>query len=60
MEILELKTTTNKINNSIYRFNSRLQTTEERISKHEDSPEENVQNKVQGDKRWKMKIIYQN
>lgn len=49
MEILELKTTTNGINNPIYGFNHSLNTTEETISKHEDSPEENIQNEFQGD-----------
>lgn len=49
MKILELKNKTNGINNPIYGFNHSLNTTGETISKHEDSPEENIQNEFQGD-----------
>ena len=36
-------------------FNSKLATTEERISELKDRSEENIQNKERGTKKWKIK-----
>lgn len=42
MEILQLKMIVEEIKNSVDRFNSRLDTSEERISDMEDKPVENT------------------